>query len=65
MIDTHFISKENHFLHLDSKKILSALLYILLASNQTKHLKQVSITNKTRIGVQCDKYNTILFNHLS
>ena len=31
MVDTHFKSKQNQFLHLDTKKILSAPLYILLA----------------------------------
>ena len=30
MIDAHFKSKQNQFLHLDSEKILSAPLYILL-----------------------------------
>ena len=30
MIDTHFKSEQNQFLHLDTEKILSAPLYILL-----------------------------------
>ena len=32
MVDTHIKSKQNQFFHLDTKKILSAPLYILLAS---------------------------------
>ena len=31
MIDTHFKSEQNQFLHLDTETILSAPLYILLA----------------------------------
>ena len=30
MVDTHFKSKQNQFLHLDTKKFLSASQYILL-----------------------------------
>ena len=30
MVDTHFKSEQNQFLHLDTEKILSAPLYILL-----------------------------------
>ena len=30
MVDTHFKSEQNQFLHLDTKKIFSAPLYILL-----------------------------------
>ena len=32
MVDTHFKSEQNLFLHLDTEKILSAPLYILLES---------------------------------
>ena len=33
MVDTHFKSEQNQLLHLDTKKILSAPLYILLIKN--------------------------------
>ena len=33
MIDTHFKSEQNQFLHLDTETILSAPLYILLDLN--------------------------------
>jgi len=35
MVDTHFKSKQNQFLHLDTKKILSAPLYIFLDFSYT------------------------------
>ena len=35
MSDTHFKSYQNQFLHLDTEKILSAPLYILLGLKQT------------------------------
>ena len=35
MVDTHFKSKQNQFLHLDTKKILSAPPYILLDFDNT------------------------------
>ena len=31
MIDTHFKSEQNQFLHLDTEKILSSPLYILIS----------------------------------
>ena len=46
MIDTHFISKQNQFLHLDTKKILTAPLFILLESVQS-HLTGNETKNKT------------------
>ena len=36
MIDTHFKSEQNQFLHLDTEEILSAPLYILLGINRYK-----------------------------
>ena len=35
MIDTHFKIRQNQFLHLDTEKILTAPLYILLNSKVT------------------------------
>ena len=39
MVDTHIKSKQNQFFHLDTKKILSAPLYILLG--YSKFLKKI------------------------
>ena len=42
MIDTHFKSKQNQLLHLDTEKILSAPLYILLARTAHPQLKIIA-----------------------
>ena len=44
MIDTHFKSEQNQFLHLDTETILSAPLYILLASHSILTMWTHSIT---------------------
>ena len=52
MIDTHFKSDQNQFLQLDTETILSAPLYILLASHSILTMWTHSI--KTTILIYVD-----------
>ena len=52
MIDAHFKSKQNQFLHLDTGTILSAPLYILLDHVQVKcsndtHIKMLNLPSQS------------------
>ena len=52
MVDTHFKSEQNQFLHLDTEKILSAPPYILLALkyiNKLQSSKKFQKQNKQSI----------------
>ena len=43
MIDTHFKSEQNQFLHLDTETILSASLYILLIYDRLQGSKSIHV----------------------
>ena len=51
MIDSQFKSKQNQFLHFDAETILSAPLYILLASHSILTMWTHSIKTTIRIYV--------------
>ena len=50
MIDTHFKSEQNQFLHLDTETILSAPLYILLENRM-----YVDLFSLADISIVCYK----------
>ena len=56
MVDTHFKSEQNQFLHLDTETILSAPLYILLEywwSTDQSDQKNLKESDKTQLVISC------------